>query len=93
LDTEGNGIAITQWNDAGSYLCNYVFFRAMHRFRHRVPSLGFMHLPPYRTPEHPHGADQDDLMSATRALIHELAVWIGKTSDVACGGSAPERRL
>ena len=40
----GTACGINMNDDAGSYLCNYIYFRALRRFaQHRV---GFLHVPP-----------------------------------------------
>ena len=33
-------------NDAGKYLCNYIYFRALRRFEGMNKSIGFLHVPP-----------------------------------------------
>jgi pyroglutamyl-peptidase len=39
-------VGVEQWAGAGSYLCNFVFFHALHRLGHRIP-IAFVHIPPY----------------------------------------------
>lgn len=32
--------------NAGDYLCNYLFYLMAHHLKHRIPYIGFIHLPP-----------------------------------------------
>ncbi|MCA9537645.1 MAG: hypothetical protein KC620_02080 [Myxococcales bacterium] len=49
--------------DAGDYLCNYVFYRAMRALRDHTAICGFVHLPPRLT-----GAEQ--------RLLDRMARWL-----------------
>lgn len=56
-------------DDAGEYLCNYLFYRVMHHLDSIVPTRGFIHVPPFINNEE---YDQS-LLSALISAVEELA--------------------
>jgi pyroglutamyl-peptidase len=73
---EYDGVPVTRWADAGSYLCNYVFFNAMHHLGERIPRVGLVHIPPYRTEATSHAVDDDTLVDAIVTLVREVATLV-----------------
>lgn len=63
-------------DDAGAYLCNYVFYRVMHRYQKLIPYRGFVHVPPL--PEDMPGSPytEEELMEAGMFLVKHLAGWL-----------------
>ena len=57
--------------DAGSYLCNFLFYHVMHFLGDRVPFRGFIHVPPYGS-----GLLRDEVQAAGVFLVAELARWM-----------------
>jgi pyrrolidone-carboxylate peptidase len=53
-------------DDAGCYLCNYLFYRALRRLRPRGVRVGFVHVPPLAVM--PLEAQQRDLARLIDAL-------------------------
>jgi pyroglutamyl-peptidase len=76
-DHDATAIAkATQWPDAGSYLCNYVFFNVMHYFRNQVPCRGFVHVPRYPLAEGNGDLPRSETLAAGQFLVEELAHWL-----------------
>lgn len=82
-DPDTHFAAARLWPDAGGYLCNHVFFQAMHFLGGRVAHRGFVHVPP--------GAEagtaaptRDEVVSAGQYLVGEFARWLGRAPE---GGS------
>jgi pyroglutamyl-peptidase len=65
------------WPDAGYYLCNHVFFQAMHHLGEEVPYRGFVHVPRYPIGEETEGARREVWASGV-FLVEELACWLGE---------------
>jgi len=85
-----------RWPDAGSYLCNHVFFHAMHFLRETVPYRGFIHVPPYplagkpgRSPVLKRGSPsplvipRQEVLAAGVFLVEELARWLSSKRGLA----------
>ena len=71
--------AARPWPDAGAYLCNHVFFRAMHHLGGRVPHRGFVHVSPGAEPGT--GAPtRHEVLSAGGYLVGEFARWLARSS-------------
>jgi len=71
-----------RWSDAGSYLCNALFYRAMHELEGRVPVRGFVHVPPYPEEAEVEGnSDPTDHLRVVWDLVAALAEWLTR-SDV-----------
>jgi pyroglutamyl-peptidase len=66
------------WPDAGLYLCNHVFFHAMHDLAGRVPHRGFVHVP--RPADGSGGGlpSRDEVIDAGTYLVGEFARWLGE---------------
>lgn len=45
---QGAGLRAETSDDAGAYLCNYLFFRTLHAYGQKIP-CGFIHVPPVDT--------------------------------------------
>jgi pyroglutamyl-peptidase len=61
------GVPVRLSHDAGTYLCNYAYYRALHWNRDRGGAVGFVHVPPAEIVAVP------TLVSAAKAAI-EAAV-------------------
>ncbi len=62
------GIAIVSSDDAGDYVCNYVYFHALHYLAQHAPHVacGFVHVPPHAALPAPL------LLEAIRLLVQVL---------------------
>jgi pyroglutamyl-peptidase len=69
-------IAAELWSDAGSYLCNHVFFHLMHFLEGRVPHRGFIHVPRYPRAEDKGWPSRAIVLDAGVFLVEELAHWL-----------------
>lgn len=64
-----------RWPDAGYFLCNHVFFHAMHFLAEDVPHRVFVHVPPYAVEGGP-GLPRREVLAAGLFLVEELARWV-----------------
>jgi pyroglutamyl-peptidase len=65
------------WPDTGFYLCNQVFYLAMHHLGVQVRHCGFVHVPRPADPEYAApGPFRDEVLSAGAYLVHEFARWL-----------------
>jgi pyroglutamyl-peptidase len=80
--------------DPGRYLCNYVFFHAMHFFAGQAPWRGFVHVPPYPSGSIPGGVPREEVRAAGEFLVEELAQWLENAAaagSTICPKDAPDR--
>jgi pyroglutamyl-peptidase len=75
--TNGPVVGAERWPDAGAFLCNYVFFHAMH-FLPEVPYRGFVHVPRYPTGDGSAAIPRHEVTAAGVFLVEELARWLGR---------------
>ena len=75
-------------SDAGSYLCNFVFYHVMHFLGDRVPFRGFIHVPPYGL-----GLLREEVQAAGAFLVAELARWMASDSPAPCAQRSPQGSL
>jgi pyrrolidone-carboxylate peptidase len=73
---EGPLLHAERWPDAGYYLCNHVFFHAMHFLGDEVPYRGFIHVPGYARADGAAGIPRHEVMAAGVFLVEELARWL-----------------
>lgn len=58
--------------DAGLFLCEFVYFKALYYSQHRIPAL-FIHVPPCDD-----GSDFEDYVQAVlKCIVHNLCVNLG----------------
>jgi pyroglutamyl-peptidase len=68
------------WPDAGFYLCNQVFFHAMHQLTGRVPHRGFVHVPRGNELDAGYGVpSREEVLEAGAYLVGEFARWLSRT--------------
>ncbi len=67
-----------RWPDAGYYLCNHVFFHAMHFLQETVPVRGFIHVPRYPSAEATEHIPRHEILAAGVFLVEELACWLAQ---------------
>lgn len=77
-----SGLPVAWSDDAGGYLCNYLFYLSRSpEFPAFASSMsGFVHVPPLRDhqPEHPHAMSLDELLSGAAAIVSACAAtWNG----------------
>lgn len=98
---EKGRVGVELWAGAGSYLCNFVFFHALHAFGDRVP-IAFVHVPPYEYMAHPEAyfsetqmtAAAESLVGAGAVMVRSRTAWVspetpaGVIDAVALKGSA-----
>jgi pyroglutamyl-peptidase len=67
------------WPDAGFYICNHVFYLAMHHLEGQVPHRGFVHIPrgaPTPIPDlHP---SREEVLEAGTYLVDAFARWLAR---------------
>jgi len=69
------GFPVRLSRDAGRYLCNYAYWRALERVRQRRPLVQFVHMPPIRSgPRRRHSGSLSlpPLIAAAEALLIAL---------------------
>ncbi len=78
-----NGTSIvSQFSDnAGDYLCNFLFYNVMHHLEGRVPHRGFIHVPPYDES----GENEAEVDEVLIYLVEELAHWLVQNAESASG--------
>jgi pyroglutamyl-peptidase len=72
------GVRITDvrmWDDAGPYVCNYVFYRAMHELGRHVPHRGLIHIPRYDSPSH-EIPSPSEILACGADIVALLSRWI-----------------
>ena len=65
-----------QSNDAGTYICNYVFYQAMHYLEEQVPYRGFVHIPSYSFLHKGEGNEYNNIFDSVIFLVQKLAQWV-----------------
>jgi len=76
-DTEQHYVHTHLWPDAGAYLCNHVFFQAMHFLNGSVPHRGFVHVPgPATEVPSPSIPSREEVLAAGAYLVGEVARWL-----------------
>lgn len=90
---EADGIPAEISNSAGTYLCNHVFYRLMHRIAHAEAGItaGFVHLPYLHEqvrgkPGAPPSMSPETLVEAVRVVL-DVAIAGRKSADVAGAGT------
>jgi pyroglutamyl-peptidase len=73
---EASVVRAELWPDAGHYLCNHVFFQAMHHLGGVVPHRGFIHVPRYPPAAATEGGTRSEVLAAGVFLVEELARWL-----------------
>jgi pyroglutamyl-peptidase len=74
--TTGTVVHGERWPDAGYYLCNAVFFQAMHFLKDQVPYRGFIHVPRYTPADGIAGVPRHEVLASGIYLVEELARWL-----------------
>jgi pyroglutamyl-peptidase len=72
------------WPDSGFYLCNYVFFRAMHHLAGRVAHRGFVHVPVGGEPAADGAPTREEVLTAGAYLVGEFAHWLARAASGHC---------
>lgn len=65
-------------DDAGGYICNYVFYMAMNEFLEKVPIRGFIHVPPYANHAIPGSPSDKDIVDTGIFIVDTLINWIAE---------------
>jgi pyroglutamyl-peptidase len=76
--TPGSIVRAELWPDAGYYLCNHVFFQAMHYLGETVPYRGFIHVPRYPAAEGDAKGGRQEVQASGVFLVEELARWLSQ---------------
>lgn len=66
-------------DDAGDYLCNFVFYRAMRAFPH-VPLRGFVHVPRLWSPATPDGRSLEQIRAAMTRIVEAVALQASRST-------------
>jgi pyroglutamyl-peptidase len=94
--TLGSVVRAELWPDAGHYLCNHVFFQAMHYLGETVPYRGFVHVPRYPAAEGNVAGGRQEVQASGVFLVEELARWLSECletgDEVTASGARTETR-
>lgn len=63
--------------DAGDYLCNFIFYNIMHYLDEMVPFRGFVHIPPYPINDSSLYT-RNNVISQGVFTIKQIAKWLGQ---------------
>jgi pyroglutamyl-peptidase len=66
------------WDDAGTFLCNHVFYHAMHELGGRLRACGFVHLPRLAFAGEAGRPGQRAILASGLFLVEALAAWLGE---------------
>lgn len=78
LRAQGTILRATISSDAGYYLCNYVFFHAMHFLGDNTPYRGFVHIPPFPVDGQAEQISSHEITEAVEFLVQQLAMWVAE---------------
>jgi pyroglutamyl-peptidase len=62
--------------DAGRYLCNYIYWRALEHLRHGEPLVQFVHIPPVNNKARRHGGEKRRALSLAQLVNGAEAILI-----------------
>ena len=79
---QGRVTDVMAWRDAGVYVCNYVFYRAMHELGDRVACRGFIHIPRYDGPS-PENPEPGEILACGTHLVMLMSHWLANAPETA----------
>jgi pyroglutamyl-peptidase len=63
-------------NDAGGYLCNFVFYKMMHFYQETIPFRGLIHIPAYGSWSSFEEFSDDDIVRSGTTLVNGFSSWL-----------------
>lgn len=60
-------------DDAGNFLCNYLFYRIMHQLEEEIPLRGFVHIPAYPADNQAWPYSKTDVLAAAARMVALVA--------------------
>lgn len=68
-------------NDAGKYLCNYVFYKAMYHLKGAVLYRGFIHIPAYNIALKEGITSRENIFPSVHFIIEKLIEWLSRENQ------------